>query len=329
MKFDKTYYISLFFIIFLPILACAQKDNTLTFFEKSDSIHKTRLVVSSAFSATTYSAFSYGLYNVWYKQYDQEKFHFFDDIGEWRHVDKLGHMYTAYVQGVLCYEGAKWTGLSENESIVTGVLLGSLFQSTIEVMDGFSSKWGFSLADMGMNLAGSGVFASQQLFWGEQRINLKVSNFPKSYSEMPLYSVDGLSISSLQKRADNLYGSSYAERFLKDYNSQVNWASINIHSFFPDSSFPEWLNIAVGYGAGNLYGGYENKWSENNSVFVLSESEFPRYSSIYISPDINFSKINTKSYFANTLLDILNIFKAPLPAIEINTKGEFLFHWFI
>ena len=122
--------------------------------------------------------FSVGLYNSWYKKHNTGSFHLFNDWNEWKHMDKFGHVYTAYFQSVLCYKGAKWTGLSNKKSMLTGMLCGGLFQTTIEIMDGFSDKWGFSFPDFGANMLGLGIFAAQQHWWNEQRIYLKVSSIP-------------------------------------------------------------------------------------------------------------------------------------------------------
>ena len=135
------------------------------FFTPADTLNKTRFNVALTSSSLIYTGFSYGLYNAWYKQYPQTNFHLFNDWHEWNKMDKAGHIYTAYFQGVLCYKGARWTGLDENNSILVGAICGSLFQSTIEMMDGFSEKWGFSIADFGANAVGVAAFVSQQKVW--------------------------------------------------------------------------------------------------------------------------------------------------------------------
>ncbi len=329
----KRYIVTLFCLIFGYFTTLAQtfdvnQENSIPFFQKADSLNKKRFIPSAAFSAISYTGFSIGLYNAWYRNFEQEPFHFFDDRNEWKNMDKYGHFYTAYFQGVLVYKGAKWTGLSEDKSILTGFLLGTLFQSTIEVMDGFSSKWGFSKADIAMNFAGSGAFVVQQKFWGEQRVTFKLSNIPRPYPSNKINSEDGLSTSSLEKRANALYGSSFPEKFLKDYNSQVYWMCIDIKKFIPSTSYPKWLNLAIGYSGGNLYGGFDNTWMEGDALFDVNEM-YPRYSRFLIAPDINLSSIRTNNYFINGVLDVFDIFHIPMPAIEYNTLGEFKFHFVI
>jgi hypothetical protein len=302
-------------------------EDSLSFFEASPNFHQKRFNTALSFSIGTYTAFSYGLYNTWYSQFDQEAFHLFNDWGEWENIDKYGHLYTSYFQGVLCYKGAKWTGLSESQSILTGILCASLFQTTIEVMDGFSSAWGFSVTDMAANAIGVSAFAFQQKYWGEQRIVFKVSSWPKSYNNFTLTSESGQSSSDLTTRTDDLFGDNYFESFLKDYNAQTLWASVNVHSFLNQGNkWPKWLNVAVGYSAENMFGGFENSWEIGGERFTL-DPYYDRYQQFLVGFDIDLSRIQTDNHFLKTILSVFNIFKVPSPALEINARGEFKFHF--
>jgi len=299
------------------------------FWVPSDSLNKTRFNLALTSSSLIYTGFSIGLYNTWYKQYPQTNFHLFDDWNEWNNMDKAGHLYTSYFQGVLCYKGARWTGLDEDDSILVGAICGSLFQTTIEVMDAFSEKWGFSLTDMAANVAGVSAFVVQQKVWGEQKINFKVSSWPKNYSDAQLFSTNNIASSSLERRAGDLFGESYSESFLKDYNAQIVWASFNVNSFLKtESKVPDWLNVAVGYGSENMFGGFENSWTEDQHTFEVDELTYPRYKQYYLGLDIDLTRIKVKSPFLKSLLSVLNIFKLPLPALEYNSLGQLKLHAF-
>ncbi len=178
--------------------------NNLPFFKASPVYNKKRFVYSASFGGAAYVAFSYGFYNSWYKNYPQSKFHLFNDMGEWNQMDKAGHVFSGYFQSLFCYNGAKWTGLSENKSIITGLLAGTLFQTTIEVMDGFSTEWGFSLGDIGANTIGLSAFYLQQKWWQDQRITLKESAWPRNYPNQVFTGSDGKTKTSLQERAAKL-----------------------------------------------------------------------------------------------------------------------------
>lgn len=302
----------------------AQVSDSLSFWEPSPTFNSSRFNKVLGFGSVAYGGFSTGLYYAWYRQYDLEGFHFFDDMGEWKQMDKAGHIYTAYLQGVLCYKGAKWTGLSDRKAIWTGIICGSLFQTTIEVMDGFSSEWGFSIGDFGANVLGTSAFALQQHYWGEQRIVLKESSWARNHPNSIVHSVDGTSTTTLSARADDLFGTGFFEKYLKDYNNQTYWASFNIRAFKPEwESIPKWLNVAIGYGANGLYGGFENEWEIDGQRYI---SDTPRYRQWYISLDVDLDRIETDHAFLNTLLSVFNIIKIPAPALEITSRGEVKLH---
>jgi len=223
----------------------------------------------------------------------------------------------------------KWTGMKRKNAIITASAVGIGLQTTIEVMDGFAKDWGWSWTDMAANGLGVALFASQEIIWKEQRIKMKVSGQPTNHSTALLFSEDGNASTTLDNRANGLFGESFASSFLKDYNAQTNWLSFNVHSFLPNrqqSKFPKWLNVAVGYGAQNLYGGFENVWEEGDSRFVLDRNAFPRHRQLYLSFDIELSKLNVKNRFLKALLGIVNWIKIPSPTLEINTLGKVEFH---
>ncbi len=304
-------------------------EEKLQLLEPSPKFDQRRFNIALGATGVTFTTFAIGLNNVWYAQYEREGFHLFNDWHEWQQMDKAGHAYTSYIQSHLWYQGSRWTGLEENKSIMIGAIAGTLFQSTVEVLDGFSTEWGFSLGDMGFNMVGVSSFWLQQKYWGDQRIKFKMSSFPKSYETGMLQSAGGdFYPSSLDERANQLFGENYLTSFLKDYNAQTIWTSISVASFLhKDSRWPDWLNIAIGYGAENMYGGFENRWKISDENFMLSETEYPRYRQFYLALDLDLDRFKPKSHFLRTLFSILNVFKTPSPAVEITTRGEVLFHF--
>jgi hypothetical protein len=326
----KIFYVLIGLLILNKYPLKAQSDTIISerklhFFEREAQYNKKRFSYAATLGGTAYVAFSYGFYNSWYKNYPQSEFHLFNDIGEWNQIDKTGHIFSGYFQSLFCYNGAKWAGLSEKKSITTGLLAGTLFQTTIEVMDGFSKEWGFSLGDIAANTIGLSSFYLQQKRWQEQRITLKESAWPRTYSDMKISSKDGSATTTIRQRALDLYGSSWGERMLKDYNTQTYWASVNVKSFFPDSRWPDWLNIALGYGADNMYGGYENIWTDKNGK-TFDLSSFRRQRQFFLALDYDLRKLPIKSRSLMALMHILNIYKFPAPAIEYNSEQGFKIH---
>ena len=246
----------------------------------------------------------------WYSREDRSSFHTFNDSREWLQVDKFGHAWTAYVSAKANSEMWDWAGVPHKKAVLLGSATSLAFLTGVEVLDGFSRKWGWSWSDIGANFFGIGLFTAQELGWGEQRIQYKFSFHRRSYRE-----------AMLNDRADDLYGAGFNERMLKDYNAQTYWFSFNINSFTRTTTLPPWLNIAVGYGATGMYGGFENKWTDKNGVSI-NRTDIPRTREFYLSPDIDFTKIPTRSKLLRTTFTLLNAFKFPAPALLINNRGK-------
>lgn len=319
----------LFFACFFATTLAAQSPR-LHFLENPDTLNKKRLYFSAGSGLAIYSGFSIALWNSWYKQSEITSFHTFDDAKEWNQMDKAGHFYTAWLEAHYVYQGSKWTGMKRRNGLIVAAAASIGLQSTVEVMDGFSADWGFSWTDMIANGLGTSFWLAQELIWEEQRLKMKISAHPQDYSNRSIFSADGGATTTPNERAIDLYGENFATTFFKDYNQQTTWISANIHSFLPNretSKFPKWLNVAVGYGANNLYGGFTNAWEDDEgNQFVLDDDSFPRYRQVYLSLDIELSKIPTRSRFLKAIFGAINWIKIPAPALEFNTLGKVEFH---
>ncbi len=306
--------------------ALGQKE-TLSFWEAPDSLHKGRFWLAAGTGVVAYTGTLIALNEVWYKDYPRSGFHTFDDWDEWQQMDKAGHMFTTYFEADWIYQVARWTGMKKKASILTGSIAALGIQTSLEILDGYSSQWGFSWSDMAFNTAGAGLWAGQQAIWDEQRIRMKFSTTYRSYPDEIVTGVPS-GETTLMARTDELYGTDFFERLLKDYNAQTIWLSVNVHSFLaPQNKFPKWLNLAVGYGAENMFAGFENTWEADGNTYTTSDDIYPRHRQIVLSPDIDLSRLNIKSKPLKTLVYMLNIFKIPAPALVFNGNGGVEWDW--
>jgi hypothetical protein len=299
--------IILFFLSLILLFSfCFAQNDSLT---KTTSYKKTALISSTALVGT---GSLFYLNQVWYKNYNTGKFHFFNDNAEWLQMDKVGHIYTTYQISRLMINGLKQSGFSHKKQLFIGGSVGLLYMTAIECMDGFSNGWGFSVGDQIANFAGTSLAIAQHAFWKEQRIQLKFS-----------YAKSGLA-----KYNPNLLGNNFYTQILKDYNAQTIWLSINPSSFFnKKTKLPAWLNISLGYGAYGMIG------AQKNNLIVLNENgnllEFERKRQYYFSFDVDLSKIKTKSKHLKTIFNLLNIIKIPGPTLEFNKhKTRFYFIYY-
>ncbi len=297
--------------------------NTLQDFKDTSEQHnfypynKKRVKLVALGNITGFGGMLIGLNAEWYAKYPRSSFHFFNDYAEWQQVDKAGHAFSAYSGSRASMELWRWAGLSRKQRIWIGGLSGIGYESVIEVLDGFSSEYGFSVTDYAANLIGSGMFIAQELAWDDQRIKLKFSFHKKNYGE-----------ADLNARADKIYGETEIERFIKDYNAQTYWLSANIHSFLPESKLPRWLNISVGYGAEGMFGARSNIAVDKTGTIVFDRSDIKRYRQWYLAPDIDLTKIRTNKKSLKIIFFVLSILKFPTPALEFS-NGEFKGHWIV
>lgn len=282
-------------------------------FAQTDSLepvnYKTRkLILASSTAVLTTGSLIY-LDQAWFDQYSTGKFHFFNDNKEWLQMDKAGHLYTNYQTSRLMMGAFNWAGFNKKQELFIGGTIGFAYMTAVECMDGFSKGWGFSYGDMIANALGASVAISQQAFWKEQRIQFKFS-----YAQ-----------SGLAKYNPDLLGKSLSTQLLKDYNSQTYWLSVNPSSFITkENKFPKWLNVAFGYSAYGMLGGYENN-------IVVQDADgnvlkFDRERRYYFSLDVDLTRVKTKSKVLKKVFSVINILKFPAPAIQFS-KNKTRFYY--
>ncbi len=252
------------------------------------------LITSQAVVATSSII---ALNNLWYKNYSRSKFHFFNDGNEWLQMDKAGHILTSYQINKISYQNMLEMGKSDKFSLIYGTTFTVAYMTSIEVLDGFSSEWGFSLWDFSANALGTLIFDIQQVALKEQKFILKYSYYKSEYVQYK----------------PSLLGNSLIENIIKDYNGQTYWISANIASLYKNSSLPKWLNFAFGYGANGMI-------SAKNVSLTLPY--FKRYRQFYFSPDIDLSRIRVKNKTLKLCLNLVNFIKIPAPTIEVKENGK-------
>ncbi len=316
-------------LLLFPADMLAQRQEKLRFFEIPDTLHKGRFWALNSSIAASYTGTMTLLSVAWYQGFERSSFHFFDDSGEWEDMDKAGHFFSTYFESKWTSSLYQWTGVKKRKAAYIGAIGGSVFQAGIEVLDGFSAKWGASVWDIAFNTGGALTFLGQELLWEEQRISLKLSSHRPKYSTTPFQANNSTATTTIREHADALYGTSFAEVVLKDYNGLTIWASGNISAFVQkeNSKFPKWLNVAVGYSAENVYGGFGNGWRDaQGNSYTPSADLYPRYRQFLLAPDVDFTRIPTQSKGLKIFFGLLNIIKIPAPALEVNSLGKVKFH---
>ncbi len=201
------------------------------------------------------------------------------------HLDKLGHLYSSKILSEVLIDVATWVGYSRKTSKFIGTTLSFLLMSEIEIYDSFFEEWGFSLADFTANAVGS-----YSPFIADKFPFMKHFKLKMSYHESKYLNIE--------------------ESFIKDYAGMTFWLSCHIDHILPEkvSNFwPDYLNIAVGYGFDKPHGNVE----------------------IYLAPDIDLTRlIKTDNKFLNRMIHFLDYIHVPLFAWKITPHSKFYYAYF-
>lgn len=221
--------------------------------------------------------------NGWWKD-NRRSFHFREDLKYALHVDKLGHFYGASVITFLMSKAFQWTNYPERTSLLLGAGVSTLFQTYVEVQDGFS-EWGFDRVDFAADVAGAWYPVAQHFYPPLQDFNLKFSYRPSQNINQP--------------------GAFTGQKHLlmDDYEGQTLWLSLKINNLLPESLeryWPDFLGLAVGYGARDI--------NSTNPYRVY-----------FIGLDYDMTKIiPNDTAFLRGLGEALNFIRLPAPAIRIS-----------
>lgn len=253
----------------------------------------------------------YGLSVLWYTQTSQMGFHWFNDNDSWLQVDKFGHFFTTFQEARLMMLMWQWTGMGRRKAAIAGMVGGILYQTPIELFDGFQDAYGASWGDLMANTLGAIACYVQARFLGDFLVLSKFS----------------ISSHALAAVRPGMFGDNFFQQILKDYNGQTYWFSFQANRLHPKlNSLPSWLCLSVGYGADGMIGGTENRFQDKEGNWV-EMPELDRVRQIYLSFDIQWDKIVFPTPWLKTSVAVFSLVKIPAPTLEWNASEGFLWHW--
>jgi hypothetical protein len=268
------------------VLGFGQRDTT--------SIDKKRLTTLVIAASAGYTGGLATLNHVWYKDTGRQSFRFFNDNAEWKQLDKAGHSFASFHLGMLTSKALSSCDVPEKKADLYGAIAGFVLTLPIEVFDGYSDGYGASMGDVVADAAGPALFLSQKLLWKEIRIHPKFSFQRTHYAAL----------------RPQLLGDNRWSEIVKDYNGQTYWLSVDLDKF---TTFPRWLNLAVGYGASDMIYARD---AQNQAA------GFDPYRQYYLAFDFDLTSIRTRSKFVKTLIYMVNTVRLPAPAIEFSSRGS-------
>ncbi len=270
-----------------------QQQNIIT----NDKVNYSRLAIACGALAGGITFIHIYQQNGWWKD-NRAPFHFREDVTYGLSVDKIGHFYGATALAFVMSKTLLWANLSEESAIWYGAGGALLFQTYVEIEDGFST-WGFDRLDFASDVAGSAWPVVQYYVPFLYNFDWKLSYHPSDLLDRP----GGTGFKGQQ------------HIIFDDYEGQTLWLSFKIHGLLPYSAksyWPSFLNIAYGYGAREVGGAGVNPYHVH-----------------FLALDLDMTKIipdNTP--FLKTLGQALNFIHFPLPAVRIYPNVAVYGHYF-
>ena len=282
-------------LLLLGVHASAFEKDTLALNHSQPKKHNT--IFSSLAIGAGATSFI-GLNTLWYKDFPQSNFHFFNDSKEWMQMDKCGHAFTSYQLGRNFYNTLLTSDSNRNRNIFLGGATGLIYLTSIEILDGKSAQWGFSKSDMIANTFGYFLFASQEYFLQQQFISLKFSYQKSTFADM----------------RPETFGRNFQQRLLKDYNGQTYWLSAPLSLNRTNTKrFTRWLCISFGYSID------ENLFADNN---INSVNNFQATREFFFSFDADLKRIEWRRNWMKKIASVINFIKIPSPTIGIRSDGK-------
>ncbi|GIV27743.1 MAG: DUF2279 domain-containing protein [Bacteroidia bacterium] len=291
--FQRAIHIFILVLLFKKLSCTAQNNDTIP-------NYKFRKTFTSSSTIIAYTGSLFYLQQIWYKPYHTSNFHFFNDNNEWLLMDKCGHTFTAFYGTYYLNKLFHWSRYKYSDKLASAIAFTYLLN--IEILDGFSSGWGFSWGDLTANTLGIALFYTHQ----QLQEKLFIPKF--SFVQTPYPPLNPA-----------LLGNSLSEQILKDYNGQTYWISIT--PFYKWNEKLEWLCLSIGYSIDGVIGARSNSFYRNQIHYDYSN--ISRQTQWFLSIDLDFSKIKTKHKWINTFLHTINFIKIPAPALE--WKGNNLY----
>jgi len=221
--------------------------------------------------------------NGWWKD-NRAPFHFEEDLVYGLNVDKFGHFFGATLMEFALSKTLVWANVSEQSALYLGSAGALLFQTYVEVEDGFST-WGFDRVDFASDLAGSLWPIARYHIPSLRYVDMKLSYHPSSLLGKP--------------GGTGFKGQKHL--MIDDYEGQTIWFSLKVGQLLPSqirSIWPEFLGLSLGYGVREVVGPNP-------------------YRVYFLAPDIDATKIIPPSTpFLKTLGEALNFVHLPLPAVQ-------------
>jgi hypothetical protein len=256
--------------------SAAQQDSAAS--GQSEGVYPGRLAVVGGVYLAGVTAIHLYQQDAWWRG-RRGPFHVEEDLVYAKNIDKVGHFYGAQVFTFTLGKSLEWANVPESDALIFGAVGATLFQTYIEIEDGFALDWGFDRVDFLADLLGAWYPVAQHEIPVLRNFDVKMSYSPKSPA--------GAGAFPGQRKTA-----------FDDYEGQTFWFCARMGQMI--DPWPRWLNISVG-------------------VAVRNNLTPQRYLAVFLAPDLDLKSIVPRTTpFLRTLGEALDFIHMPLPAVQIS-----------
>ncbi len=227
-------------------------------------------------------------YNAWWKDKRSATFRVIDDWEYALWIDKIGHFYATTIIAHGLSSALDAANFSPEKNAIYSSVGALLFQTYVEIEDGYGAQWGFSPGDFYADILGAGYHLSKYYFPFISNFQPRVSYYPSE---------------------KYLNGEHKDGNIIDDYEGQKYWLSMRMKELLPKDLakyWPSYLMLSVGMGVKDLDG-------RGGGIREL-----------YIGFDLDWQAIPIPGRFGQFVKNSLNYFHLPMPGVRISPKTTFL-----
>lgn len=194
-------------------------------------------------------------------------------------ADKLGHLCFSFSTATTYADMFRWSGMDSTAATWGGLGISLAYQTYIEIRDGYSKDYGFSVGDAIANTAGASLTVLKHYYPALRSFDLQISFWPSNDFKNGAY-----------------------RAIIDDYSSTTHWLSFSVYDVLSAKTqewYPPWLGLAVGHSVSNIDG----KGAGQHQLFL--------------SLDWNLQRISGLPQWARSLLRTLHLYHLPAPAVRI------------
>lgn len=273
-------------------------------------INYRRLALLSISGATVdYAAFKY-FDRAWYEGRKQNHIRWlYDWYGDaYLDMDKGGHFMSSLYLAQILQDAYRWTGFSPKSAALlgTGTSWAALLQ--VEMRDAYFADWGFSVPDFFYNTLGASIPLIHTLIPSTQVLNFKISYHPSS-----LY---------LNRKERALQGQPHTEFIVDDYEGITFWMTFAPNDILWEQAeeiWPDYLGLAVGYGATGLHGSH----AKSKGRFKYYKDRPDAQPEFFLAFDYDIRHLLGEGPIWHFLKTQLNTLHLPAPAIRLYPEWRF------